>query len=355
MNILACIVIGAGQNGLYTARKLQQKGLDYRLLDRDCVGDVWRKRLNGMVLFTSRQFCSLPGLTFPGDQQGFPSVIEMADYLQAYAKKMQLNILEQCNVEQLSREGALFKVSLSDGQTLWAKSVVDATGSNQVPKIPEISQNLSEDVLQLDATLPSIADVPAGSQVVVVGSGATGRQIAGALSQTSHVTLSTGSKRGLPPNTVLGKDLFWWLKKLGILFADKESAVARLLQKRNPVPCADFNNKRLRKMGVNIVERTVKCAGNELYFNDGGKKQVDVVIWCSGYRDNVQWIALPDCVNDNGYVHEYGVTPQSGFFIVGRKWLSCRASELVMGVEKDVEHIMAELDHYLSTECVADA
>lgn len=347
-----CIVIGGGQSGLYAAKLLKEKSISYIVLERDQVGQVWQNRWEGMRLFTSRQFCGLPGLPFPGEANSFPTAKEMGEYLSKFAHLMKLSIRENSEVSSLTKKQNQFIVTLKDGERLTAKSVINATGSNQVPYIPPINTHLSDDVLQFDGTLQSLKLIPDGSRVVIVGDGATGRQIAGRLANTCKVTLATGKARSLPPNIILGKDLFWWLNKIGILFADKYSIVAKLIQKRNPVPCGDFNNTRLKQLGVRIVGKAENSSGKTMFFKNGDKSEVDVVIWATGYIDKTDWLQIPHCVNEEGFVEDYGVTPEPGLFVLGHKWLSCRASELVMGLPKDAERIIGEVEKYLTSNAV---
>ncbi len=352
-----CVIIGGGQCGLFAAKTLQERGLSHLVLEKDRVGQVWQDRLVGMKLFTSRPFCSLPDLPFPSGSDDFPAVGEMADYLKDYAKTFGLAVKENTKVVKLHSDTSVgFVLALQTGETIHAKTVINATGSNQQPHIPSMSADLSAAVQQFDGkSLQYLKRIPANSKVAVIGGGATGRQIAGGLAtQGCQVVLATGETRGLPPNKILGKDLFWWLKKLGILFADKQSLIAKLLQKRNPVPCADFNNQKLTQLGVKIVGRAVRCLERTLYFaaNDHEQEsaEVDVVIWATGYQDATDWLDLPHCIDHNGFIQHDGKTPEAGFYLVGRKWLSCRASELVMGVERDVHTVVNHVERYLAVK-----
>jgi putative flavoprotein involved in K+ transport len=53
------------------------------------------------------------------------------------------------------------------------------------------------------------------------------------------------------------------------------------------------------------------------------------------------WLHIDSCHDKNGQ------SPTQGLFVVGRKWLSCRASELIMGVERDVDHVMTLVEREL--------
>lgn len=347
MSLIDVVVIGAGQNGLYMAKRLQELGVNYIVLERNAVGQVWDNRLEGMKLFTSRQFCQLPGLAFPGDKWGFPSIIEMADYLRCYATEFELNIRPKTSVVSMEKAGGIFHIRTDDGLLLSTKAVINATGANQSPLIPKLADGLSNSVLQYSSSLKSLAEIKGNAKVLVVGDGATGRQIAGGLARRCKVTLSQGSRRTFPPNKVLGRDIFWWLKLLGVLFADRSSKVARIIQKRNPVPCGAFNNAGLRALGVSLKGRLVRANDRRVYFNDGRLDGVDVVIWAVGYRDKTDWLTIPGCVDGQGFVQEQGCTPEPGLFVIGRKWLSCRASELILGVEKDVNSVVNLVEAFI--------
>jgi hypothetical protein len=58
----------------------------------DRIGDVWRNRYDSLVLFTPRWFSSLPGMALMGDQNGYPTKDEIADYLEDYAQKYELPV-----------------------------------------------------------------------------------------------------------------------------------------------------------------------------------------------------------------------------------------------------------------------
>ena len=75
-------------------------------------------------------------------------------------------------------------------------------------------------------------DVPEGT-VLVVGGGNTGFQIAKELSATHKVCLSVGSRQKPLPQRLLGRDLFWWLTKTGVLKKTVESRLGRKLRDRD--------------------------------------------------------------------------------------------------------------------------
>ncbi|HOZ60201.1 MAG TPA: NAD(P)-binding domain-containing protein, partial [Nakamurella multipartita] len=87
------IVIGAGQAGMAVAYEVKRRGLQPILLDSgNRVGDTWRQRWDSLVLFTPGRFDSLPGLPFPTGADDYPGKDAVADYLDRYARQMDLPI-----------------------------------------------------------------------------------------------------------------------------------------------------------------------------------------------------------------------------------------------------------------------
>lgn len=341
------VIVGAGQSGLYAAKALAQKNKHYLVLERDDVGQVWQQRLDGMLLFTSRQFCALPGLTFPGDPQGFPTTEEVAAYLKEYARTFKLNIQSRTRVISVTQEKGYFIITTDTGLRIETKTLINATGSNQQAKIPGLSKELPEQVQQFSADVTNLDSIKDGWKVAIIGDGASGRQIAAQLASRCDVSLACGQRRGLPPNRVLGKDIFWWLAKLGIIFAGNGTLVSKVLKKRNPVPLGNYTNNKLKKAGVTICQRLIECQEETLKFANGHQQQVDAVIWATGYQDDTSWLHIEGCHDENGFIQQNGQSPTEGLFVVGRKWLSCRASELIMGVERDVDHVMTLVEREL--------
>src|SRR4029453_16364790 len=97
------------------------------------------------------------------------------------------------------------------------------TGAFQVPNMPPLADGLSDEVFQTHSTgYRRPVDVPEG-RVLVVGGGNTGFQIAKELAATREGHLATGARKKPLPQRLLGRDLFWWLTKVGLLSKTVES------------------------------------------------------------------------------------------------------------------------------------
>ena len=73
--------------------------------------------------------------------------------------------------------------------------------------------------------------IPDG-RVLVVGGGNTGYQIAEELSASHEVHLSIGSRQKPLPQRILGRDLFWYLDKTGLIRKPTTSRIGRRMQQR---------------------------------------------------------------------------------------------------------------------------
>ena len=56
------------------------------------------------------------------------------------------------------------------------------------------------------------------------------------LAATHEVLLATGRPRRVSPERILGRSIFWWMDKLGILRASREMRVGRHLMRTDPFP-----------------------------------------------------------------------------------------------------------------------
>jgi putative flavoprotein involved in K+ transport len=331
-------VIGGGQAGLTMGYFLVRQGRRFAILERaDSIGSAWHERWESLTLFTPRRYSALPGLSFPGDPDGYPTRDEVIAYLERYAETFQLPIELNSEVKKLERgDNERFRLEL-EHRTIAADQVVVSTGPFQKPFVPKLAQKLSPDVFQTHAVgyrRPS--DVPQGT-VLVVGGGNTGFQIAKELSATHKVVLSVGTRQKPLPQRVLGRDLFWWLTKAGILSKNIESRLGRKLSTRDTL-IGSSPRELKRRYGVELKPRTADADRGTVRFEDGSELALDAVIWATGYRPDYSWIRLP--VFDDGRLrHRCGVTEVPGLLFLGLTWQYTRGSALIGWVRDDAEFI----------------
>ncbi|HKV59948.1 MAG TPA: NAD(P)/FAD-dependent oxidoreductase [Ktedonobacteraceae bacterium] len=349
---LDILIIGAGQAGLALGYHLKTTPLRFQLVESHRrIGDSWRKRYDSLALFTPRSYSALPGLAVPGDPEGYPTKDEIADYLETYAAHFELPVMLETHIQSLEQTNDGFRATTGAGETIDCRAIVLATGAYQQPALPPSSQQLSADVLQLSPqTYTSPAQLPAG-QVVIVGDGATGRQIARELAAKHHVFLATGSPRRVSPERILGKSLFWWLDKLGIIRASRESAIGKYLMKVDPFPGKGLAFKQLGRQGVVVVGRLTQANGKNVAFASGETVAADTVIWATGYKENADWVAIPQAKDAQGkLLHQRGISPIPRLYMIGKNWQWTRGSALLSGVGDDASYLTKHILHHLEQD-----
>ena len=335
------VVIGAGQAGLAIGHLLAKQGRRFVILDAaDSVGSAWRSRWDSLVLFTPRRYDALPGLAFPGDPDGYPTRDEVIVYLERYVEHFRLPLALSSPVRALTREGNAFVLDAGE-KRIRADQVVVATGPFQVPNMPRLAGGLSDDVFQTHGTgYRRPADVPEG-RVLVVGGGNTGFQIAAELAASREVHLAIGSRQKPLPQRLLGRDLFWWLTKLGLLSKTVESRLGRRLRSRDTL--IGSSPRDVKRHGVRVRPRAVRAVGRMIGFADGTELEVDAVIWATGYRQDHSWIELPVTDEDGALRHRRGVTDVPGLYFLGLSWQHTRGSALLGFVADDAAFIAGQL------------
>lgn len=327
-------VIGGGQAGLATSYELGRRGVDHVVLDAaPQTGHSWRTRWDSLRLFTPAAHSSLPGMPFPGPADHHPSKDEVADYLCRYARTFDLPIRLDTPVTSVRSDGGAFAVA-APGLEVTARQVVVATGPFQTPATPAMARDLHTDVLQLHSSeyrRPS--QLPNGGTVVVVGGGNSGAQIAAELASTCEVHLATGSDARFVPQRLLGRDLFWWLTRTGMLTAAPETRRGRRMQRTELVIGTDH---RELCRNVTMRPRVIDTVGSTVRFEDRSSVTADAVVWATGFRSSHRFIEVPDALDGRGLIdQECGVGAVSGLYTVGQPWQRNRASALLGFVGQD--------------------
>jgi putative flavoprotein involved in K+ transport len=171
-------VIGAGPAGLGTAAMLRKRGVDVVTIDRaDAVGASWRGHYDRLHLHTVRWLSNLPGMRIPREKGRWVHRDGVIDYLERYAAHHELDLMLGTEVTGLSRTDGTWTVETSSG-SVEAGSVVVATGYNHTPFMPDYPGRDGFEGELLHASQYRNADPYRGRDVLVVGSGNTGAEIA---------------------------------------------------------------------------------------------------------------------------------------------------------------------------------
>ena len=347
--LLDVVVVGGSQAGLAMAWHLQRQGLDFVVLEAGPeVGHIWRSRWDSLKLFTPAQYDALPGMAFPAPADTYPTKDPVADYLQAYAAAFDLPVRLNARVTRLSKTDDGFEVRTADQESYRARQVVVATGPFQIPFVPPPGTKLDASVTQVhSADYRNPQALPDGP-VLVVGGGNSGFQIAEELAATRTVDLSIATRYPMLPQRLAGRDLFWWLTRLGLLRVTVGSRPGRRMSRRDFV--IGTNRKRLERAGVRFRPRLVDADGRTVRFADHRLlEDVGVVVWATGYRPDYGWIQIPGVVREGQVVHRRGVTEVPGLFFLGLSWQHTRGSALLGFVNDDAAYLADRIATGLGT------
>ena len=341
------IVIGGGQAGLATGYYLKQKKQDFVILDEnERTGNSWRKRWDSLRLFTPARFNGLPGLPYPASAYAFPTKDEMADYLQAYAARFELPVQTGVRVDRLSRNSGRYIIEAGDLR-FEADNVVVAMSNWQKPRVPAYARELDPGIVQLHSSEYRNPSQLRDGEVLIVGAGNSGAEIALDVVRRGHPVWLSGRDTGHFPFQIggvayrlflarlVGRVLFHHLLTLNTPIGRK--ARSKLLSHGQPL--IRTKPKDLVAAGVQRVPRTTGAQDGLPVLEDGQVLDVANIIWSTGFHPGFQWIDLPDS-GEQGPLHERGVAiREPGLYFVGLSFLFAVSSSMIHGVGRDAEYV----------------
>jgi putative flavoprotein involved in K+ transport len=396
------IIIGAGQAGLAMSHCLSKLGIDHVVLERGQVAQRWRSSSwNSLRLLTPNWMTRLPGFGYAGDDpDGFMAVPELIGMLEQYAQSSQAPVLPHTTVHTVDAWGNGFRVGTNRGQ--WcASAVVIATGYCDLPAVPSMSKRLTRWIHQL---LPSeyrhAEQLPPGG-VLIVGASSTGVQLADEIRTSGRrVTLAVGRHTRLPRH-YRGRDILWWLDRLGILSQSLDSVHSIDISRNQPslqlvgrADHASLDIGVLRAQGVRLVGRLRGIDGRRVAFDtdlaattaaadvklaeiraridefiartgtpatdpepfepawslapglaelDLRAHRIETVIWATGYRRAYPWLRIPVLDARGEIRHRGGITPRRGLYVLGLHFQRRRNSSFIDGVGSDAAFLAEHL------------
>ncbi|MER6413198.1 flavin-containing monooxygenase [Streptomyces humidus] len=174
-------VIGGGPGGLATAYALRALGIRAVVVERaDAVGASWRRHYDRLHLHTTRRLSALPGLKMPRRFGRWAARDDVVRYLEKYAEVHELEIVTGVEVSRVERtaDGAGWLLRATGGRELVGSAVVVATGYNHTPYLPDWPgrEEFTGELTHAGAYRDGAPY--AGRDVLVVGVGNTGAEIA---------------------------------------------------------------------------------------------------------------------------------------------------------------------------------
>ncbi|OKJ78460.1 flavin-containing monooxygenase [Streptomyces sp. CB02460] len=174
-------VIGGGPGGLAAAAALRARGVRAVVLEKSgAVGASWRGHYDRLHLHTTRRWSALPGLPMPRKFGRWVARDNVVRYLEKYAEHHELEVITGVEVSRIDRaaDGTGWRLSASGGRELTGRAVVVATGFNHTPRLPDWPGRETFTGELLHASDYRSPAPYAGRDVLVVGVGNTGAEIA---------------------------------------------------------------------------------------------------------------------------------------------------------------------------------
>jgi putative flavoprotein involved in K+ transport len=342
------IIIGAGQAGLAAGYYLQNAGENFLIIDTaKRLGDSWRQRWETLCLFTPSQYDGLPGFPFPAPRDTFPSKDEIADYLEKYSTKFYLPVQLNEKVIRLGRSSSGFEITTAK-RVIKADNVIVATGTNPFPKIPEFAGDLDRNIFQIHSSQYINPDsVPPGN-VLVVGAGTSGVEIAIELAGSRKTMLAGVLTFHIPdPVFKYAGRFYWWFVSHILTVRTPIGRKARKGILKGGGPLIRVSAKDLIPAGVEHVSRVAGVENGFPKLEDGRVINVSSIVWATGYKPDFSWIDLDITDKESGWPHtKMGVSPDiKGMYFMGMLFQYGLTSGLVGGVGRDAAYIVKKIQH----------
>ncbi|MEU6366291.1 NAD(P)/FAD-dependent oxidoreductase [Streptomyces sp. NPDC046931] len=291
-------VIGGGPGGLAAACALRARGVRAVVLERsDRVGASWRRHYDRLHLHTTRRLSALPGLPMPRSFGRWVARDDMVRYLEKYAEHHQLEIVTGVEVSRVepAPDGTGWLLHATGGRRLTGSAVVVATGYNHTPRLPDWPGLDTYTGEFLHAGDYRSAGPFAGRDVLVVGVGNTGAEIAVDLVEggASRVRLSVRT----PPHIVRRSTAGWAAQYTGVLV------------RRLPVRLVDRLAGPMAKLSVpDLSAYGLPRPGTGLYsrVNEGAIPVQDVGLIEAVRKGRVEIVAAVESFEDGKVVHADG-------------------------------------------------
>jgi putative flavoprotein involved in K+ transport len=381
-----CVVVGAGPAGLATSAALTQRGVDHVILERGQAGDTWRtQRWDAFRLNTAAWMNQMLELQ---ERYAYADRAEVVQKLEELARNTPIRA--GVRVARLAPAGDGYGLQTSDGEVR-GRTVVIATGDQNVPLIPALARRLPDRVAQYHtADYAGPGQLPAGA-VLVVGSAQSGCQITeDLLAAGRRVVLATSPAPRLPWRH-RGRDSLEWLIEAGFYNQRPQDLPdPSVMGAAQPIVASggrSLSLQALARAGATLVGRLIGGTGERLDFDDSANANVaagdtaaermrttmddfirrsglnaspiepddtdaavqldppttldmrdhDIgsVVWCTGFTGDFSWLN-PSMLDDDDQPRRDGpaaVAP--GVWYVGLRWLTQRGSGILFGFPTD--------------------
>ena len=321
---LRVAIVGAGPSGLAALRALRGAGIDAVAFERgQRIGGVWTREERSTAayrtlhLITSRERTEYSELAMPPGTPDYPPRDAVGSYLEAYAH--QFGLMEHIRLgSEVTRAdrvaGGGWRVTVDGSEPEQFDGLVVANGHNEVPSWPEprypgSDEFAGDQVHALDYDSPAPY---AGRRAMVVGMGNSAMDI---VTDLSHVAerafLSARHGSWVIPKRLLGKPadqvtkpwaavhVPWQIRQpvsqalLNVVTGPPEryglpEPAGGLFQSHPTI--TDTVLSRISHGAIEPKPGIARLARDGVEFVDGTFEEVDLIVWCTGYRVTIPFL-----------------------------------------------------------------
>tara|TARA_B100000749_G_scaffold244075_1_gene205652 strand:- start:588 stop:1847 length:1260 start_codon:yes stop_codon:yes gene_type:complete len=397
------IIIGGGQAGLSASYYLQQQGVDHLLLEKSALTNAWRtQRWDAFCLVTPNWQCQLPGYPYAGDDpHGFMKKDEIIAYLDGFIEMVNPPCRTEVTVQQVKpRAQGGYLVRTSDGE-FTADQVIVASGGYQVPIIPRLAERVPTEIKQIHSEQYRNADLLPEGNVLVVGSGQSGAQIAEDLHLAGRKVFLAVGDAPRCARFYRGRDVVDWLDEMkyydisvdkhplregvrdntnhyltgrdggrdidlrrfategmelfGLLTGLEGSNLQFAPDLASKLEAADAVYERINRSIDKYIEENAIDAPSGKHYQpvwkpEAEREQLDLrtagitsIIWCIGFAPDFRYVEASVFDGHGHPVHHRGVTAQPGLYFLGLPWLHTWGSGRFSGIARDAEYLAEQI------------
>lgn len=178
-----CVIVGGGQGGIALGARLKRLGVDTIIVEKhEKPGDSWRCRYRSLVLHDPVWYDHLPYIPFPDHWPVFCPKDKLGDWLEMYAKVMELNYWgsTECRKAAFDALSKTWTVDVEcNGKTmqLHPQQLVFATGSYGPPREPHIKGKERFQGIQYHSAKHTTAQPYKGKRCIVLGANSSAHDI----------------------------------------------------------------------------------------------------------------------------------------------------------------------------------
>ncbi len=397
-------MIGAGHAGLAMSGCLAERSIDHVLLERGEVAHTWRtERWKSLRLLTPNWMSRLPGFGYEGDDpDGFRTLPETISFIERYAQVISAPVQTDTVVTAVRRTESGYQVTTN--QEGWrCRKLVLATGANNKARIPAVADAVPPRIAMLTPVQYRDPNQLDQGDVLVVGAGATGIQLADEIHRSGRpVTLSVG-EHVRAPRVYRGKDILWWMDATG-LHDERYDEVDDIVRSRRLPSFQLVGTPERSTLDLNVLAGNgVKLVGELAGIKDGkaqfsgslrnvcaladlkmrrlldtcdewatengrdGELEVPhrfapteveaapplgmdlssgdirTIIWATGFRPDYSWLEVPVFDRKGQVRHDGGIVDSPGMYLIGMPFLRRRKSVFIDGAGDDARDLSQHL------------